>query len=74
MDIKLPAGLGGAAMLRVAAIIQQAPRNGDGTLSEEGSRFIRETVTAEFGSDMADTLLNGHKVELDYSRSPKNAS
>jgi hypothetical protein len=71
MNIKLPADLGMQAMTRIMVIIQQASRHTDGTLTDAGSRFIRDTITAEFGKDMMDSITAGETIELDHKRDPK---
>jgi len=72
VNIKLPAKLGIQAAVRINQIVQTAPRNPDGTLTAEGSQFIRDTVTAEFGDDLADSLFSGATIEFDYSQKPSS--
>ncbi len=53
-------------MLRIVAIVQRAQRNGDGSLSLEGAKYIRETITAEFGEAMAELIAAQVVVDLDH--------
>ena len=71
MSIKLPAGLGAAVSLRIVAIVEAAPRGPDGTLTEEGSKYIWREVTAEFGSDVANTIFGGQQIEFHYEHNPR---
>jgi hypothetical protein len=67
VNIKVPAGLGLPMMARVVEIVQSAARNPDGTLTSEGARYICDTIAAEFGEDLADSVMSGETVEFDYS-------
>ena len=70
MSIKLPASLGLAVSQRIAVIAMAAPRAPDGTLTEEGSKYIWREVTAEFGPDVANTIFGSKAIELHYDQPP----
>ncbi len=71
MSIRLPAGLGAAVSLRIVAIVQAAPRAPDGTLTEEGSKYIWREVMEEFGPDVVNTIFSGQEIQLHYGNEPK---
>lgn len=71
MSITLPAGLGLAVTQRIVAIIKAAPCAADGTMTDEGRRFIWQEVNSEFGADLANNLLGDGKLNLDYARPPQ---
>lgn len=57
--------------LRIAAIVQAAPRAPDGSLNEEGSKYIWREVMAEFGPDVVNTIFGGEPIQLHYEHDPR---
>ncbi len=67
MSIELSAGLGLRVTLRITAIVEAAPRAPDGTMTAEGREYIWREVMAEFGPDVATTILGSQPIELHYA-------